>query len=824
VTKTLEAQIEALSTGSTFAGRYQIVEELGKGGMGKVYRAVDKKLNEEVALKLIKPEIASDSKILERFSQELKIARKIVHKNVGRMYELMEEGGTHFITMEFVAGQDLRGLIRQTGQLAVGTALSIAKQVCEGLSEAHKLGVIHRDLKPSNIMIDREGQARIMDFGIARTLKGKGITDKDAIIGTPEYMSPEQVEGKEADARSDIYSFGIILYEMVTGRVPFEGDTPFSVAFKHKTEVPKSPIELNIQIPEDLSRLILKCLEKNCEKRYQTAGEILRELENIEKMFPTMERIAASRKMTAGKLIQPRWKRYLFPIGVPLLAVAIAAAVLFVLESGRKGSGQKIMEQTRASAQKETPAEKSGLLPAWKNSIAVLPFKNLNPDQDQEYFCDGMTEQLISNLGVVKELKVKARTSVMAYKNTTKDIPQIGRELGVSNILEGSISKSGQRIRIAARLVNVEDGTQLWSKNYDSRLEDAIAIQDEVSQSIASALQFQLTPETSSRLKTPQPANFDAYDYYLKAKHLIDTQYMTSHKEEDFQKALEFARKAVETDPNYADGYLGLSYIYELHYLVTSNKKDLESQWKAIEKAYQLDPNSAGANAVFVVIYLRQNKIEQSFPFVKKALELNPNNATVCHMAGLFYHYLGLHFQAIDFYSRAIELDPSGFFSRSNRGIAYLDLNEFEKARHDFQNCLVIQPNDSSIFSTLALTSILQKDFAQAEKFLALVEKENLNSTTNKLVRSMLYASQGEKDKALGVQKSSYVYAFLEMTDEAVALIPKELEGRSPWWHSYHSLTRWPVWDKLQSDPRFQAIVSKQKARYEENLAKFKLD
>ena len=283
VTKTMETPQEELTRGTTLAGRYEILEELGRGGMGNVYRVVDKKINEEVALKLLKPEIAADKKTLERFSNELKLARKIVHKYVGRMYHLGEEEGTHFITMEYVPGQDLKGLIRQTGQLAVGTTINIAKQICEGLAEAHRLGVVHRDLKPSNIMIDKDGSTRIMDFGIARSLKRKGITGAGVIIGTPEYMSPEQVEGKEIDQRSDIYSLGVILYEMVTGQLPFEGDTPLSIAVKHKTESPPDPKDLNAQIPDDLSRVILTCLEKDREKRYHTASELSSELDNIEK-------------------------------------------------------------------------------------------------------------------------------------------------------------------------------------------------------------------------------------------------------------------------------------------------------------------------------------------------------------------------------------------------------------------------------------------------------------------------------------------------------------------------------------------------------------
>ncbi len=260
VTETIEVPKEELTTGSMFAYRYQIIEELGKGGMGKVYKANDTKINEKIALKLIKPEVAADKKTIERFSNELKFARKIRHKNVCQMFDLNEEKGTHYITMEYVRGEDLKRLIRKMGQLSVGQVIPIAKQVCEGLAEAHRLGVVHRDLKPQNIMVDEEGNARIMDFGIARSITGKGITGAGVMIGTPEYMSPEQVEGKEIDQRTDICQLGIMLYEMLTGREPFEGDTARTVAVKHKTEKPKEPKEYNGQISEDLNRVILKCL------------------------------------------------------------------------------------------------------------------------------------------------------------------------------------------------------------------------------------------------------------------------------------------------------------------------------------------------------------------------------------------------------------------------------------------------------------------------------------------------------------------------------------------------------------------------------------
>ena len=289
-TLTLETPLLELERGTLFVERYEIIEELGKGGMGRVYRVLDTKINEEVALKLIKPEIA-DSRTIERFGNELKIARKISHKNVCRMYHLSEESGTHYITMEYVPGETLKGMIRMTKQLSVGTAVNIAKQICEGLEEAHRLGVVHRDLKPQNIMIDKQGNARIMDFGIARSLESEGTTQPGVMIGTPEYMSPEQTEFREVDLRSDIYSLGIILFEMLTGRVPFEGETPISVAMKHKSEKPPNPAKFNPQIPEDLSQIILTCLEKDREKRYASAEKLLASLKAKEEGLPTTERV-----------------------------------------------------------------------------------------------------------------------------------------------------------------------------------------------------------------------------------------------------------------------------------------------------------------------------------------------------------------------------------------------------------------------------------------------------------------------------------------------------------------------------------------------------
>jgi serine/threonine protein kinase len=342
VTMTYQTPTKGLVRGTTFARRFEIIEEIGQGGMGAVYKAYDTKIREVVALKLLKPEIASDPEIIERFRNEMKLARKVAHRHVCRMYDLSEEGLSFYISMEYVPGEDLKSFIRRSGHLNEGKALNLARQIAEGLAEAHRLGVVHRDLKPQNVMIDREGNAKIMDFGIARSLHSRGLTSTGVIIGTPEYMSPEQADARDVDRRSDVYSFGVILYEMVTGRVPFEGETPLSIVLKHKSEPAPDPKASNAQISQGFSQLILRCLEKDRGRRYQRAEDILEDLDRIGQGLAVTRQATAARKPITSREITVKFN--LRKLAVPgLAAVLLIVAALAVLKpwAARKAPAQK---------------------------------------------------------------------------------------------------------------------------------------------------------------------------------------------------------------------------------------------------------------------------------------------------------------------------------------------------------------------------------------------------------------------------------------------------------------------------------------------------
>jgi serine/threonine protein kinase/tetratricopeptide (TPR) repeat protein len=604
-TDTIKAAVRELTTGSTFAGRYQVIEELAKGGMGRVYKVYDKKINEKIALKLINVETESDQEAIKRFKNELKLARKISHRNVCRMFDLGEERGSNYITMEFVPGEDLKSSLVRMGPLSAAKAIFIAKQVCEGLAEAHELGVVHRDLKPQNIMVDRKGNARIMDFGIARSVRAEGITDTGVVVGTAEYMSPEQVEGKDVDQRSDIYSLGIIMYEMVTGKVPFEGDAALTIALKHTTEKPKDPREINDQIPEDLSYIILKCMDKNRERRYQDAGELLADLDKIEKNIPTRELALPARKPIITKSILAGLS--LKKILVPVLILAAIAVVLLVFFS---------------------PHE----LSVNPKRIVVAAFDNKTGDESLNPYgrlAADWIAQSLSRTDVVEvvpttvALQASSETGIkLSGLDSQALLHELAKQTKAGTVIWGSYYLDHEILRFQARITDSAKGKLIHSLeevkgSRDSPMEVIETLRQRVLGTIA--LYFGSLP--SKILRVSKPPLYDAYREYI-----VGLEYFGK----DYLQALSHFKLASELDPEFLAPRTRAAIIYG----TLGEYAKADSEFRFINK-YREHLTLFEQNYLDWYMSRLKGNYAEALQHLRLAEKHAPNNIYVNYMIGL---------------------------------------------------------------------------------------------------------------------------------------------------------------------------------------------
>jgi adenylate cyclase len=644
--------------------RYKITGMLGEGGMGVVYRAEDSELGREVALKLLPAEMADNPKRLERFRREAKAVAAINHPNIVTIHSIESTEHTHFLTMELVEGESLDRMI-PPGGMPLAKVFDIAIPLADALSSAHEQGIVHRDLKPANVMVTAEHRVKVLDFGLAKLVEDPDLetgdhavtalptqatelTAEGMVMGTAPYMSPEQVEGRAMDHRTDIFSLGIVLYEMATGKRPFAGDTSAALVSSILRDSPPTVTEINEALPRHLARIIQHCLEKDPEARYQSAKDVRNELKSLRREVDSGVVTTGSGATPVSATPRPkRIRRY----GLWAAAGAAAIAILAVgwwlghssegVSTGADSAG-RLGADFAASARSDLP------------SVAVLPFANLSADPDNEYFTDGLTEELIGALSKVEGLRIPARTSVYALKDSNLDIQEIGRRLGVDNVLEGSVRRAGDQLRISAQLIKVSDGFNLWSETYDREFSDVFVIQDEIAGNIVEAMQLTLSPVEQQALRSERTTDFKAYEYYLRGRG-----HYRRRTRADFEAAREMFQNAIEIDSGYALAWAGLADTYtEFWRNYESAEENLMQAEEASREAVELDPNLAEAHASRGFALGQRQRYDEAAEEFRRAMELNPRLFEAYYYYGTVAFAAGRLETAAEMFERATEVAP----------------------------------------------------------------------------------------------------------------------------------------------------------------------
>jgi serine/threonine protein kinase/Flp pilus assembly protein TadD len=729
----------------TRLGRYAVVDKLGAGGMGEVYRAHDRQLDREVAVKILPERFTHERDAVARFQREARSLAALSHPNIVTIFDIGEDQGRVFVVMELLQGQTLFARIRQT-TLDWRRALEIAQPVAQGLAAAHAKGIIHRDIKPSNIFLVSDGTVKILDFGLARSERKATETSADPaatvaietqpglVIGTCHYMSPEQARSQPLDPRSDVFSLGCTLYEMAAGHRPFCGATNADIIASILHD-PPLPMPAGIDRPGAFDRLLAQCLEKEPSKRFASGKEL-------------------------------------------------AAAIADVRQASDSGTRRRDLDTAR---QLDTPApSKTVTVP----SIAVLPFVNLSPDPENEYFSDGLAEELINALTHVTGLRVASRTSTFSFKGKNEDVRKIGEQLNVRTVLEGSVRKAGNRLRIMAQLVNVEDGYHLWSQTFNRQLEDIFEIQEQIAQNIVAALRVILTESERRAIEKPHTADVEAYQYYLRGR-----QYFHQHR----QKSLEFARqmftRAIEIDANYARAYAGLADCYSFLYSSGGgNPEYLKQAAAASLKALELDPELAESHVARGFALAQSGRADEARREFETALKLNANLFEAYYFFGRACLTQGALEEAARLFERACQMRPDDYQAISHLSSIYSGLGRkadsvaaAKRSLEVIEQHLELNPEDARAYCLGAVSLFQMGDQARSLQWAQRALEIDPQGTMTLYNVACTYSLNGKIEEAIDCLERAVQCGYFHRQ----------------WIENDSDL------DPLRSHPRFQALLGR---------------
>jgi serine/threonine protein kinase len=757
-------------------GHCQVLSLLGKGGMGEVYLARDTQLDRQVALKVLPLEVTQDPERLKRFVREAKAASALNHPNIATIYELGEAKDVHFILMEYVKGETLEVRIREH-RFELAEILDIGIQVADALEEAHRQGITHRDIKPANIMLTPRGQVKVLDFGLAKRTRpetpGEGTatltasqTTPGVIMGTLQYMAPEQLLGQPADARSDLWALGVVLYEMAAGERPFQGQTAFELSSAILNQVPRP---LPTHAPAELKALIERCLEKSPDGRYQQAGDVRAALKAVQvgaEPAPVAPRYW--RQAIPIVSIMGRWREWIF------------------------GKSSRI------------------------RLLAVLPFQNLSGDPEQEYFADGMTEELITDLSRIRSLKVISRTSAMRYKRSNKPLPQIARELNADGIVEGSVQRSAEQVCIRVQLIRAATDTPIWSERYERSFSDVLTLQGEVAQTIAREINAVLTPETANQLARVRPINPEAYEAYLKGQF-----HWYRLSPGDLDLAWSYFQSALTKDPTCAPAYVGAANVWFMRSDtgILPPSEGFSRAREAVQKALALDESLAVAHIVLGNILAGHDRNwvagEREF---RRALELDPNNAFGHQMYADFLIAMKRPKEWEVEARRALELDPFSPFFQLAYGWELVYVGRYDEAIQHLHKVLITEPNSSSarlgLWGAYYRKEMYAEALAEAKRHFEIIhEPEVVNALVSGFkeggyqramsLGAAVFEAESQRRYIPGVRLAR-MYAHAGDNDRALYWLSIAFERRET--PLYRLAVFWD-WDNLRPDPRFQDLL-----------------